>query len=77
MPLQRRKFVFSSTCATYGIPEKMQAYCRFLAQRYAKRNVFWILGGDSTAEGAAGLFVGLFISALQIAVRCRSPPESF
>jgi hypothetical protein len=40
--------------ATNGIPEKMQAYCKFLAQRYAKRNIFWILGGDSTAEGEAG-----------------------
>jgi len=39
---------------TNGIPEKMQAYCRFLAQRYARRNVFWILGGDSTADGEAG-----------------------
>ncbi len=37
-----------------NIPEQMQAYCRFLAQRYAKRNVFWILGGDSTAAGTAG-----------------------
>jgi hypothetical protein len=36
-------------------PGKMQAYCRFLAQRYARRNIFWILGGDSTAEGEAGL----------------------
>jgi hypothetical protein len=35
-------------------PEKMQAYCKFLAQRYARHNVFWILGGDSTAEGEAG-----------------------
>ncbi len=39
---------------TDGIPEKMQAYCKFLAQRYARRNVFWILGGDSTADGEAG-----------------------
>lgn len=38
-----------------GIPEKMQAYCKFLAQRYAKKNLFWILGGDSTAAGEAGL----------------------
>jgi hypothetical protein len=40
--------------STNGIPEKMQAYCKFLAQRYAKKNIFWILGGDSTAEGEAG-----------------------
>ena len=40
--------------ATNGIPEKMQAYCKFLAQRYARRNIFWILGGDSTATGEAG-----------------------
>ena len=40
--------------ATNGIPEKMQAYCKFLAQRYARRNIFWILGGDSTAAGEAG-----------------------
>jgi hypothetical protein len=37
-----------------GNPEKMKAYCKFLAQRYAKRNIFWILGGDATAAGAAG-----------------------
>jgi len=35
-------------------PEKMQAYCKFLARRYARRNIFWILGGDSTADGEAG-----------------------
>ena len=40
---------------TNGIPEKMQAYCMFLSQRYAKRNIFWILGGDSTANDEAGL----------------------
>jgi hypothetical protein len=40
--------------ATGDTPEKMQAYCKFLAQRYARRNVFWILGGDSTAAGEAG-----------------------
>jgi hypothetical protein len=32
----------------------MQAYCKFLARRYARRNIFWILGGDSTADGEAG-----------------------
>jgi hypothetical protein len=37
-----------------GNPEKMRAYCRFLARRYAGRNLFWILGGDATAAGAAG-----------------------
>jgi len=39
---------------TNGIPEKMEAYCQFLARRYATRNLFWILGGDSTANGEAG-----------------------
>lgn len=38
-----------------GIPEKMEAYCKFLAKRYAMRNLFWILGGDSTAAGEAGV----------------------
>jgi hypothetical protein len=38
-----------------GVPEKMQAYCKFLGQRYATRNLFWILGGDSTAAGEAGV----------------------
>jgi hypothetical protein len=33
-------------------PDKMKAYCKFLAQRYAKRNIFWILGGDATAASA-------------------------
>jgi hypothetical protein len=36
-------------------PQKMQAYCKFLARRYAARNIFWILGGDSTAAGEAGV----------------------
>jgi hypothetical protein len=40
---------------TNGIPEKMRDYCQFLARRYAQRNVIWVLGGDSTAEGEAGL----------------------
>ena len=40
---------------TNGIPEKMQAYCQFLARRYAQRNVIWVLGGDSTAAGEAGV----------------------
>src|SRR5215813_13118346 len=35
-------------------PQKLKAYCTFLTQRYAKRNVFWILGGDATAAGATG-----------------------
>ena len=30
-------------------PEKIKAYCKFLTQRYAKRNIFWILGGDAGA----------------------------
>jgi hypothetical protein len=30
-------------------PAKMKAYCEFLARRYAKRNLFWILGGDADA----------------------------
>jgi hypothetical protein len=40
--------------ATNGNPEKMEAYCKFLAQRYARKNIFWILGGDSTADYEAG-----------------------
>ncbi len=39
---------------TGDIPRKMQAYCRFLARRYAPRNNFWVLGGDATAAEAAG-----------------------
>jgi Protein of unknown function (DUF4038)/Putative collagen-binding domain of a collagenase len=35
-------------------PRKLQAYCKFLAQRYARRNVFWILGGDANAGGRSG-----------------------
>jgi hypothetical protein len=38
-----------------SIPEEMEAYCKFLGQRYAGRNIFWILGGDSTAAGEAGV----------------------
>lgn len=40
--------------AVDDIPTKLQAYCKFLAQRYAGRNIFWVLGGDSTANGEAG-----------------------
>ena len=40
--------------ATGDNPEKMKAYCKFLAERYARRNVFWILGGDATAAGPTG-----------------------
>lgn len=40
--------------ATNGNPEKLAAYCQFLARRYARQNFFWILGGDSTANGEAG-----------------------
>ena len=47
-------------------PEKMKSYCRFLAKRYARRNVFWVLGGDTsgapvqavTDAEAAGLLEG-------------------
>ena len=39
---------------TGDIPQKLQAYCRFLSRRYARRNNFWVLGGDSTAAEAAG-----------------------
>lgn len=38
-------------------PAKMKAYCKFLGQRYARKKVFWILGGDATAAGAAGASV--------------------
>ena len=30
-------------------PQKIKAYCMFLARRYAARNVFWVLGGDAGA----------------------------
>jgi len=30
-------------------PQKIKAYCRFLARRYAARHVFWVLGGDAGA----------------------------
>ena len=30
--------------------QKMVAYHKFLAQRYAKRNVFWVLGGDASGS---------------------------
>jgi hypothetical protein len=30
--------------------QKMKAYHKFLAQRYAKRNVFWMLGGDASGS---------------------------
>jgi hypothetical protein len=44
----------------------MKAYCRFLAKRYAGRNVFWVLGGDTAGTSiqpvidaeAAGLLAG-------------------
>jgi hypothetical protein len=30
--------------------QKMKAYHKFLAQRYARRNVFWVLGGDASGS---------------------------
>ena len=47
-------------------PGTMKKYCRFLARRYAGRNVFWVLGGDSAGTDieplvdaeAAGLLEG-------------------
>ena len=37
-----------------GIPEKLQAYCKFLAKRYAKRNIFWVLGRRFNGGGIDG-----------------------
>ena len=50
----------------FNDPALMGAYCEFLGQRYAKTNVFFVLGGDSGAEQiqpvidaeAAGLLKG-------------------
>jgi hypothetical protein len=47
-------------------PDKMKAYCRFLAKRYAGKSVFWVLGGDTAGTSiqpvidaeAAGLLAG-------------------
>ena len=30
--------------------QKLKAYHKFLAQRYARRNVFWVLGGDASGS---------------------------
>ncbi|HVS73162.1 MAG TPA: glycoside hydrolase family 140 protein [Phycisphaerae bacterium] len=30
-------------------PETMKAYCHYLAKRYAAKNIFWVLGGDTAA----------------------------
>jgi hypothetical protein len=32
----------------FGEPAGMRTYCKFLAQRYAGRNVFFVLGGDTS-----------------------------
>jgi hypothetical protein len=32
--------------ATLLNPEKMRSYCKFLGQRYGRRPIFWVLGGD-------------------------------
>ncbi len=53
----------SGPCAD---PEKMKVYATFLGKRYAKRNVFWVLGGDTAGKDiqpvtdamAAGLLAG-------------------
>ena len=47
-------------------PAKMAGYCKFLGKRYAHKNIFWVLGGDSPATDiqplvdaeAAGLIAG-------------------
>jgi hypothetical protein len=32
----------------FADPEGMKTYCRYLAQRYATSNIFWVLGGDTS-----------------------------
>ncbi len=31
-------------------PGKMKSYCHYLAKRYAVKNVFWVLGGDTAGR---------------------------
>ena len=31
----------------FADPDEMKIYCRYLAQRYATNNIFWVLGGDT------------------------------
>lgn len=41
--------------ATFGNPEKMRSYCRFLGERYGSKNIFWVLGGDWPGRDVGGL----------------------
>jgi Protein of unknown function (DUF4038)/Putative collagen-binding domain of a collagenase len=50
----------------FADPDGMKIYCRYLAQRYATNNIFWVLGGDTAGTDiqpvidaeAAGLLEG-------------------
>jgi len=50
----------------FADPDGMKIYCRYLAQRYATNNIFWVLGGDTSGTDiqpvidaeAAGLLEG-------------------
>jgi hypothetical protein len=34
----------------FADPDGMKVYCHYLAKRYAKRNIFWVLGGDTSGQ---------------------------
>jgi hypothetical protein len=50
----------------FADPDGMKAYCHYLAQRYATKNIIWVLGGDTSGTDiqpvidaeAAGLLAG-------------------
>ena len=59
-------WVKNTRTGPFADPDGMKSYCRYLAQRYATNNIFWVLGGDSSGTDiqpvidaeAAGLLEG-------------------
>lgn len=66
LPFWTKNNIRGQNVETVENPEKMKNWCRVLTQRYAKKNVFWVLGGDAPGTNiqklvdaeAAGLVEG-------------------
>jgi hypothetical protein len=58
LPFWTKNNITGRNVETVENPEKMKNWCRVLTQRYAKKNVFWVLGGD-----APGTNIGKLVDA--------------
>jgi hypothetical protein len=55
LPFWTKGYTTTRSADTAGNPEKMKNYCKFLTNRYAKMNIFWILGGDTPGQNIQAL----------------------